>query len=89
MNPGTTWLLTPRCRPAWIAALNILDDDQWHPIEDVVQAMRDASTMASRTIENHFASAGRRRWIERRRGRIRLRDRAAFEAALDAAETQR
>ena len=87
-NPGTTWLLTPRTRPAWIALLDLLDDDQWHPTTDVAQAMKNAADLADRTIHNHLRSAGRRGWITTRRGRTRLRNRNHIEQALDLTNDQ-
>lgn len=84
-NPGTTWLLTDRCRPAWIAVLDLLDDGHWHDTTDVHDAMWRAANLAPRTIENHLRSAGRRGWITRRNKRIRLRDRDAIEQALGGA----
>lgn len=82
-NPGTTWLITNRTRPAWTAVLDLLDDNNWHPTADVYQAMRATSGLADRTIRKHLNSAGRRRWIETRRGRTRLRNPHLIEAALD------
>lgn len=79
----TTWLLTPRCRPAWTAVLHLLDDNQWHPTSEVTAAMRAAANLAPSTITNHLRAAGRRRWIQQRRGRVRLRDRFLLEQALD------
>lgn len=83
-KPGTTWLVTPNTKDAWAAALTLLDDDNWHDIEDLHDAMH-ATGLADRTIANHLRSAGRRRWITRRNKRVRLLDRAAaVEQALDA-----
>ncbi len=82
-NGRSTWLLTPRSAPAWIAVRHLLDDNQWHPTTDVAQAMRDAADLAPQTIRNQINAAGRRRWIQRRKGRIRLRNVALFDAALD------
>jgi hypothetical protein len=81
-----TWLLTPRCKPAWIAASDLLSDGQWHSEHDLEQVMRAAADLAPRTIENHLRSASARRWITREGRRIRLRDRDALEAALCAAD---
>lgn len=85
-NPGTTWLITPRTTPAWTAALHILDDNNWHPTQDLADAMHAAGDLAPRTITNHLRSASRRSWITNRRGRTKLRDRDLLEAALDAQE---
>lgn len=82
-NPGTTWLITNRTRPAWTAVLDLLDDNNWHPTADVYQAMRATSGLADRTIRKHLNSAGRRQWIETRRSRTRLRNPHLIEAALD------
>lgn len=83
---GTVWLLTPRSRPAWQAIANLLDDDQWHPIEEAQLLLRTISNLAPRTIENHLGAARARKWISRRKGRIRINDRLAFAAALLATE---
>lgn len=82
-NPGTTWLITNRTRPAWTAVLDLLDDNNWHPTADVYQAMRATSGLADRTIRKHLNSAGHRQWIQTRRGRTRLRNPDLIEAALD------
>lgn len=75
------WLITDRTRPAWTAVHHLLSDGQWHPTAEVANAMRMASELAPRTIENHLRSASARRWINQRRGRVRIRD--DFHDALD------
>lgn len=82
-NPGTVWLTTPRTAPAWTAALHLLEDNQWHDLLDLRQAMHDAADLAPRTITTHLRSAARRGWITFRRGKVQLRNREAIEAALD------
>ena len=82
-NPGTTWLITPRTHPAWAAVLDLLSDGTWHHTDTIAQAMRDTAGLAPRTIENHLRSAARRGWINRRGGKVRLRDRQTIEQALD------
>lgn len=80
------WLITPRTRPAWVEALRLLDDGNWHDITELHQVMHDAADLAPRTIANHLRTAGHRRWITRNGNRIRIRDRHLIEAALDATE---
>jgi hypothetical protein len=82
-NPGTTWLITNRTRPAWTAALDLLDDDQWHETTELAQTMRNTAELADRTIATHLRSASRRGWITKRRGRVKLRSRTLVEQALD------
>ena len=86
-NQGTTWLTTPRCAPAWTAALDLLADDHWHPIPDLARAMHAAADLAPSTIRRHIHSACCRGWIRRKAGHVRLRDRTAIETALDLAAT--
>lgn len=83
-NPGTVWLITPRTRDAWTAALDLLDDNEPHDLLDLRQVMHDTGDLAHRTITNHLRSASRRGWITLRRGKVRLRDRGLIETALDA-----
>ncbi|GEB13565.1 hypothetical protein GUY44_07030 [Pimelobacter simplex] len=87
-STGSQWLLTPRCRPAWIAILDLLDDDQWHPTTDLAQLMRNTADLNDQTIRNHLRSASRRGWITTRRGRTRLRDRNLIETALNATDPE-
>lgn len=82
-RPGTRWLTTPRTAPAWRATIDLLDDNQWHPVEIIAQAMRDTADLAPRTIKAHLRSASRRGWIRLSHGRVQLRDRSLIEAALD------
>lgn len=84
-NPGTVWLTTPRCTPAWIALLDLLDDDQDHDLLDVRQVMLDTADLAPRTITHHLRSASRRGWITIRRGKVHLRNRDLIEKALGEA----
>lgn len=85
-NSGTVWLITPRTHPAWTATLDLLSDHQWHPRTDITRAMRAAADLADRTIDHHLRAASCRRWIQQSRNRIRIRDRAALEQALDSME---
>jgi hypothetical protein len=85
-NPGTVWLTTPRSTPAWTAAAALLDDNQWHPRQDLIDAMQ-AAGLARRTIHHHLRSASQRGWIRQHRGKVKLRDRHALDAALGGATT--
>lgn len=42
----------PRYRPAYLAIHQLLSDDQWHRMDEVMLAASDASDLADRTIEN-------------------------------------
>lgn len=79
----STWLLTPRSKPAWLAVLHLLNDNNWHPTTEVAQAMRDTAALADSTIHNQLRAAGRRQWTTTKRGRTRLRNRHLIEEALD------
>jgi hypothetical protein len=81
----TRQIIGPRSTPAWDAAINYLDDDQWHPIPELLTAMLDASDLSRRTVQNYLASASRRGWVRRKRGKVKIRDRHALDAALDSA----
>lgn len=80
-RPGTTWLITDRTRPFWHHTRDLLIDGDWHH-RDELYAIGKTHGLAERTIANLLPRASNRRWIERSRGQVRIRDRAALDQAL-------
>lgn len=81
------WLITNRTHPAWDAIWRLLNDGHWHPRTEVVELMHQTG-LAPRTIDNHLRSASRRGWITQSRGRVKVRDSHAIDAALSAHEQE-
>ncbi len=81
-QPGTNHLITNRTRPFWNATRDLLISDLgWHH-RDELYNLGKTHGLAERTVANLLPRASKRRWISRSRGHVRLRDRAALEAAL-------
>lgn len=81
-TPGTDPIITNRSRPFFQHLRDLLIDGNWHHRDEVFTIGRQHG-LADRTIANLLPRASKRRWISRSRGHVRIRDRAAFEAALD------
>ena len=86
-TPSNTYLVTARTKPFWEHTLHLLDDGAWHH-RDELHALGKHHGLADRTIANLLPRASKRRWIERSRGYVRIRDRAALDAALDLSEAR-
>jgi hypothetical protein len=81
-TPGTTWLITDRTRPFWQHLRNLLvSDNDWHHRDQVI-TLGKTHGLAERTVVNLLPRAGRRGWLERHQAHVRIRDRAALDAAL-------
>jgi hypothetical protein len=70
-----------RTRPAYLAILDELLDDQWHPVEELQQAAQQASDLTPRSIDNlirwgYRHGPGPRPWRKRGKGEDRLLQRA-------------
>jgi len=76
-EPGFNPLTAIRTRPAYLAILNELDDDQWHPVQDLQYAAEQGSDLTPRSIDNlirwgYRRGSGFRPWRKRGKGKDRL-----------------
>jgi len=76
-EPGFDPLTAIRTRPAYLAILDELLDDQWHSVQDLQYAAEQASDLAPRSIDNlirwgYRRGQGTRPWRKRGKGRNRL-----------------
>jgi len=67
----------PRTKPAYLAILDELSDDQWHPVHDLQYAAAEVSDLTPRSIDNLIRwgsrrGSGFRPWHKTGKGRNRL-----------------
>lgn len=55
-----------RLAPAWTAAMKLLDDGEWHPWEEVINALLDSSDLLPSTCKGLVYSGLREGVLEKR-----------------------
>jgi hypothetical protein len=78
-------LITPRTHAFWQHLHDLLAIVGYLRQAEIVAIGQKDHQLAPRTIANLLARAGKRRWISRTTGVVKLRDRPAFEQALEEA----
>lgn len=77
MDPRQDPMTMPRTRPAYLAILDELSDDQWHPVHDLQIAAAEASDLTPTSIDQlvrwgYRHGPGSRPWHKTGKGKNRL-----------------